>query len=69
MLLNYAAPTMLPNSPILCYLTSMLPRIPDSCIPAALTPAGMAKAAWTVAVPLARFAYRLLVWSSPVLIW
>ena len=31
--------------------------------------AGMAKAAWTLAVPLARFAYRLIVWSSPVLIW
>ena len=38
-------------------------------LPAPVNPAGMAKAAWTVAVPLARFAYRLLVWSSPVLIW
>lgn len=29
----------------------------------------MAKAAWTLIVPVARLAYRMLVWSSPVLIW
>jgi len=30
---------------------------------------GMAKAAWAAVVPLARVAWRLTVWSSPVLIW
>jgi hypothetical protein len=36
------------------------------CFPAQV---GLARAAWAVAVPAAHLGYRLLVWSSPVLIW
>lgn len=30
---------------------------------------GLGKALWTLLVPLARLAFRLAVWSSPLLIW
>ena len=29
----------------------------------------MARALWTLAAPLARIAWRLAVWSSPLLVW
>ncbi|KAI3425269.1 hypothetical protein D9Q98_009036 [Chlorella vulgaris] len=30
---------------------------------------GMARAAWSVAVPVSVVAYRIGVWASPVLVW
>jgi hypothetical protein len=43
--------------------------LPPALQPVGMLAVGLAKAAWTVAVPMARLGYRLVVWSSPVLMW
>lgn len=52
---------------------SGLPTLPTGSawtrVPPPGAQVGAAKAVWTAAVPLAHLAWRLLVWSSPVLIW
>ena len=43
--------------------------LPEALQPAGMLLVGVCKAVWTAAVPLAHIAFRLAVWSSPVLIW